>query len=325
MRRRAFNALFAIAFTTPRLVLAQERAKLARIGYLGLAPAAGYAPRVDALRAGLHDLGYIEGRNLSFEFRWAEDPQQMPKLAAELVSAGVDVIFTPSSMETGAALETTKTLPVIFGAHADPVGVGHVGSLSRPGGNATGMTMLLTDLVAKELEALKEALPNARRFGVLFASSAPSHVPALQAAERAARRLDVELRHAPVRNDEELRDAIPQLARDGVDGFMVFATPLTFLARGPIAELAIRHRLPSVFGTKDNVVAGGLMSYAPDAAALTRRAAVFVDRVLKGEKPADLPVEQATRYELTINLKTAQALGLTIPPTLLARADEVIE
>ena len=248
----------------------------------------------------------------------------MPKLASELVSAGVDVIFTPSSMETGAALETTKTVPVIFGAHADPVGVGHVASLSRPVGNATGMTMLLTDLVAKELEALKEALPNARRFGVLFASSAPSHVPALEAAERALDGL-MSSSPCPVRNDDELRDAIPQLAQDGVDGFMVFATPLTFLARGPIAELAIRHRLPTVFGTKDNVVAGGLMSYAPDAAALTRRAAVFVDRVLKGEKPADLPVEQATRYELTINLKTAQALGLTIPPTLLARADEVVE
>ena len=163
MRRRAFVCGLVSAAAAPCLVLAQERAKLARIGYLGLAPAAGYVPRVDALRAGLRDLGYIEGQNLSLEFRWAETP----KLAAELVSAGVDVIFTPSSMETGAALETTKTVPVIFGAHADPVGVGHVGSLSRPGGNATGMTMLLTDLVAKELEALKEALPNARRFGVL--------------------------------------------------------------------------------------------------------------------------------------------------------------
>ena len=162
MRRRAFNALFAIAFTTPRLVLAEERREARAHRLHGLAPAAGYAPRVDALRAGLHDLGYIEGRNLSFEFRWAETPQQMPKLAAELVSAEVDVIFTPTSMETGAALETTKTVPVIFGAHADPVGVGHVASLSRPGGNATGMTMLLTDLVAKELEALKEALLETR-------------------------------------------------------------------------------------------------------------------------------------------------------------------
>src|SRR5829696_2714914 len=176
----------------------------------------------------------------------------MPKLAAELVSAEVDVIFTPTSMEAGAALETTKTVPVIFGAHADPVGVGHVGSLSRPGGNATGMTMLLTDLVAKELEALKEALPNARRFGVLFASTAPSHVPALEAAETAARQLAVALRHAPVRSDSDLRDAIPSMARDGVDGLMVFAPPLMVSTRARLDELAIRHRLPSVFGAKDN-------------------------------------------------------------------------
>src|SRR5215212_6011264 len=187
------------------------------------------------------------------------------------------------------------------------------------------MTMLLTDLVAKELEAFKEALPQASRFGVLFASTAPSHVPALEAAETAARQLGVALRRAPVRNEDELRDAIPSLAQEGVDGFMVLATPLMVLTRVRIAELAIRHRLPSVFGAKDNVLAGGLMSYAPDAAALTRRAATFVDRILKGEKPSDLPVEQATRYELTINLNTAKALGLTIPPTLLARADEVIE
>src|SRR4051794_11363427 len=189
MRRRVFVCGLTSAAVAPCLALAQDRTKIARIGYLGLAPAAAFAPRVEALRAGLRDLGYVEGRNLSLEFRWAKSPQQMPELAAELVRAGVDVIFAPSSTETGAALETTKTVPVVFGAHADPVGVGHVTSLARPGGNATGMTMLLTDLVAKELEALKEALPQARRFGVLFASTAPSHVPALEAAETAARQL----------------------------------------------------------------------------------------------------------------------------------------
>jgi putative tryptophan/tyrosine transport system substrate-binding protein len=324
MRRREFVCGLASAAAAPCLALAQDRAKVARIGYLGLAPAAGFAPRVEALRAGLRDLGYVEGRNLSLEFRWAESPQQMPQLAAELVRAGVGLIFAPSSTETGAALETTKTVPVVF-THADPVGVGHVASLARPGGNATGMTMLLTDLVTKELEVFKEALPQARRFGVLFASTAPSHVPALEAAETAARQLAVALRHAPVRSESDLRDAIPSMAQDGVDGLMVFATPLMVSTRARIAELAIRHRLPSVFGAKDNVLAGGLMSYAPDILDLTRRAASYVDRILKGERPSDLPVEQATRYELTINLNTAKALGLTIPPTLLARADEVIE
>jgi ABC-type uncharacterized transport system substrate-binding protein len=325
MNRRGFIVLLPSAIFAPDLALAQERAKTARVGYLGLAPAASFAARVEALRAGLRELGYVEGENLSFEFRWAEAPDQMPELAAELVRAGVEVIFAPSSTETAAALKATKTVPVVFAAHADPVGVGHVASLARPGGNATGMTMLLTDLAGKELEALKEALPNAKRFGVLFASTAPSHIPALGAAEAAARSLGVELRLAPVRAEEDFGDAFAKMTQDGVDGFMVLATPLTYSRRALLADLAVKHRLPSVFGAKENVVAGGLMSYAPDAADLTRRAASYVDRILKGAKPADLPVEQATRYELSINLKTAKALGLTIPPTLLARADEVIE
>jgi len=326
MRRRDVIALIgAMVAATPGAGLAQDRTKVARVGYLGPAPAASFAPRVEALRAGLRELGYVEGRNLSFEFRWAQTPDQMPALAAELLHVGVDVIYVPSSLETGAALAATKTVPVVFGAHADPVGVGHVASLARPGGNATGLTMLLTDVAAKELEALREALPNAKRFGVLFASAAPSHIPALDAAETAARSLGVELRRVPFRGEEDFEDAFAKMAQDGIDGFMVLATPLTFSRRTLLADLAITHRLPSVFGTKDNVLAGGLMSYAPNHRDLTGRAATYIDKILKGAKPADLPVEQATRYELAINLKTAKALGLTIPPALLARADEVIE
>ena len=185
--------------------------------------------------------------------------------------------------------------------------------------------MLLTDLVGKELEVLKEALPKARRFGVLYTAAAPSHVPAVDAAETAARSLGVELRKVPVRGEEDFPVAFTTMAQASVDGFMVLASPIFLSRRTLLADLAIQYRLPSMIGTKDNVLAGLLMSYAPDANDLTRRAAVYVDRILKGEKPAQLPVEQATRYELTINLKTAKALGLTIPPTLLARADEVIE
>jgi putative ABC transport system substrate-binding protein len=325
MRRRAIITFLSGALAAPHLVFAQQRTTVARVGYLGPAPAASFAPRVEAFRAGLRELGYVEGRNLKLEFRWAGTPRDMPDLAAELVRSGVDLIFAPSSTETAAALATTKTVPVVFGAHADPVGVGHVASLARPGGNATGMTMLQTDVVAKELEALKEALPHARRFGVLFASVAPSRIPALEAGETAARRLGIELHRMPVQSEEDFHPAFAQMARDGLDGFMVLATPLTLSGRALIAELAIKHRLPSVFGTKDNVLAGGLMSYAADANALTLRAVSYIDRILRGEKPADLPVEQATRYELVINLKTAKALGLTVPPTLLARADEVIE
>jgi len=325
MRRREVIAFLSGALAAPYLVLAQERTKVARVGYLGPAPAASFAPRVEALRAGLRELGYVERRKLSFEFRWAEAAHQMPELAAELVRAGVDVIVVPSSLETAAALATTKTVPVVFAAHADPVGVGHVASLAQPGGNATGLTMLLTDITANQLEALKEALPNARRFGVLFAPTAPSHIPALKAAEAAAHSLGVELRMAPVRAEEDFDGAFANMVQGGVDGFMALATPLTFSRRALLAELALKHRLASVFGTKDNVRAGGLMSYAPDPNDLTRQAAAYIDKILKGAKPAELPVEQASRYELIINLRTAKALGLAIPPTLLARADEVIE
>jgi putative tryptophan/tyrosine transport system substrate-binding protein len=280
---------------------------------------------VEALRAGLRELGYVEGTNLNFAFRWADAANQMPELAAELVRAGVEVIFVPSSTETAAVLEATKTVPVVFATHADPVGIGHVASLARPGGNATGLTMLLTEMVAKELEALKEALPNARRFGVLFTPTAPSHIPALEAAERAGRRLQVELRMVPVRSEGDFQDAFATMVRDRVDGFIVIGSSLTFSRRALLADLAIKHRLPSVFGTKDNVFAGGLISYAPDLRDLYRRAATYVDKILRGVKPADLPVEQASSYELVINLKTAKTLGIDIPPTLLARADEVIE
>src|SRR5215211_2612726 len=207
MRRREFVCGLASAAAAPCLALAQDRAKVARIGYLGPAPATAFAPRVEALRAGLRELGYVEGRNLAFEFRWADSAQEMPGLAAELVRAGVDVIFVPSSTETAAVLGATKIVPVVFAAHADPVGVGHVASLALPGGNATGLTMLLSDLAAKELEAFKEVLPKARRFGVLFTSAAPSHIPALEAAGGAARSLGVELRHG----DEDLADAFASL------------------------------------------------------------------------------------------------------------------
>jgi len=242
MRRREFIAALAGAAASPRLVPAQERTKVARIGYLGPAPATSFAPRVEALRAGLRDLGYVEGRNLTFEFRWAEATEQMPELAAELVSAGVDVIFAQTSTETAAALKTTKTVPVVFAGHADPVGVGHVASLAKPGGNATGMTVVMTDLTAKALEALKEALPNARRFDVLFTSTAPSRIPALDAAQRAAQSLGVELRRVPVRGEEDLQGAFAQMVQDGVDGFVVLASSFTLSRRVVIADLAIEHR-----------------------------------------------------------------------------------
>src|SRR5215207_7874155 len=303
MRRRQAIALILNAVGLPHQAFAQERTKIARVGYLGPAPAENFARRVEALRAGLRDLGYVEGTNLSFEFRWANAPDELPELAAELIRARVDVIVVPSSTETAAVLKTTNSVPVVFTAHADPVGVGHIQSLARPGGNATGMSMFFTEVVAKQLEALKEALPSATRFGVLFVPTVPSHTLGLEAAQRAARTLGVELQTVPVRRDEDFPGALAALTQGrGVDGLLVLLTPFTISRRELLADLAVTHRLPTAFGSKDNVRAGGLLSYAPDTGDMARQAAPYVHRILNGENPADLPVEQASRLELTINL-----------------------
>jgi len=221
--------------------------------------------------------------------------------------------------------KATKTIPIVFATHADPVSLGHVESLARPGGNTTGLSMLLTELVAKELEMMKEALPHVTRFGVLLTSTAPSHRPASQAAEATAQKLKVQILTASVRSVDDLDGVLSTMARDRVSGVLAVASPLTRAHRTRLAELLLKHRLAGMFGTRENVEAGGLMSYAPDLVDLTRRAAIYIDKILKGAKPADLPVEQASRYELVINLKTAKTLGITIPRSVLLRADQVIE
>jgi ABC-type uncharacterized transport system substrate-binding protein len=273
----------------------------------------------------LRQLGYVEGKNLIVEFRWAETVDQLPKLAAELVRMNVDVIFAPASTETEAARQATKTIPIVFANHADPVGVGHVASLARPGGNITGLSVLLTDLVAKQLEILKEAVPQATRISVLFSPTAPSHRPALQALETAGQTLGVQLQLVPVRTVEDFDGAFAMMAREHVGGCLVVAAPIFFSHRARVAELALKHLLPATFGGREYVEAGGFMTYSGDLNDLVRRAAAYIDKILKGAKPADLPVEQASKYELVINLKAAKALGLQVPPLLLARADEVIE
>jgi putative ABC transport system substrate-binding protein len=325
MRRREFITLVCGAAAWPHLVRAQQGERLRRIGFLGPAPASSYLPRVDALRAGLRDLGYVEGKNIAFEFRWAETIDRLPELAAELVHMNVDVIFASTSTESEAASQATKAIPIVFATHADPVGVGHAKSLARPGGNITGLTMLLTDLVTKEMEILKEALPQATRIGVIFSSTAPSHIPALQAIETAAATLGVKIEAVPFREVEDFEGAFATMERARVDGFLVVSTSRTFSARILLAELAMKHRLPGIFGTKGNVVAGGLMSYAPDLDDLTRRSAIYIDKLFRGANAGDLPVEQASKYQFVINLKTAKVLGIDVPAALLSRADEVIE
>jgi putative ABC transport system substrate-binding protein len=325
MRRRGFIRLLGGAAAWPLAARAQQPAKIPRIGFLKLGLASAYANWVEALQTGLRERGYIKGRNIVIEFRWAETVDQLPELAADLVRMNVDVIFALASTETEAARQATKTIPIVFGSHADPVGLGHVASLAQPGGNLTGLTVVQTDLTAKALELLKEAVPQVTRIGALFNPAAPSHRPTLQALETAGEKLGVQLLMAPVRTVDDFDGAFATMARERVGGFFVSTEAVTVSNRARLAGLALKHQLPGMFGVRDNVEAGGLMSYAPDHHDLTRRAAAYIDKILKGAKPADLPVEQASRYYLVINLKTAKAIGLTVLPSLLARADEVIE
>jgi putative tryptophan/tyrosine transport system substrate-binding protein len=325
MRRREFIGFVGVVLASPIVARAQQPAKIARVGYLAFGTAAAAATRIEALRAGLNNLGYIEGQNIAIEFRFGSI-EQLPQLAEELVQLHVDIIFVSSSTETGAASQATKMIPIVFATHADPVGTGHVASLARPGGNIAGLSVLLSELTAKALEILKEVVPEAKRFGALSSPTAPSHVPTMRAAEDAAERLGVTLHTALVWAAEEYEEAFAKMARADVQAVFVSALALTARSRPDLlAQLALKYRLPSMFGTRDNVAAGGLMCYGPDLVDLHRRAATYIDKILKGSKPADLPVEQASQYQLIINLKTVKALGITIPPAVLSRADEVIE
>jgi putative tryptophan/tyrosine transport system substrate-binding protein len=324
MNRREFiTVLGGAAAAWPLAAGAQQPAKV--VGVLNLGPASAWSSRVAALRAGLRDLGWVEGKNIVLEFRWADNVDQLPRFAAELVRMNVDVIFAPSSTMVEPAHQATKTIPIVFSNHADPIGTGHVASLPRPGGNITGLSELATELNAKALEMLKDAVPQATRIGVLWNPTTPSQVPGLQSVKAAGERLGLTLHMVPAATVEDFDGAFVSMARENVAAVFVVPAPIQVMHRARLAELALKHRLPTMFESKENVEAGGLMSYGADRNDLSRRAALYIDKILKGAKPADLPVEQASKYQLVINLKTAKALGLELPPSLLARADEVIE
>ena len=325
VRRRDFITFLGGAVAAwPRAAWAQ-RSTPPVVGFLGFGTASASANRVEALREGLRELGYVEGKSINIEFRWAETADELRERAAELVRMNVDVIFATSSTEVGAAKEVTKAIPIVFATHADPVGTGHVTSLPRPGGNITGLSVMQSDLTAKALAILKETVPQATRFGVFWNSTVASGRPTLQSAEAAGTKLGIQISSVPVRTSKDFDGAFATMARERVGGVFVAASTLTRVERTPLAQLAIKYRLPSMFGTRENVEAGGLMSYAPDQADLTRRAATYIDKILKGDKPAGLPVEQASKYRLAINLSTAKLLGLHLPPTLLALADDLID
>jgi putative tryptophan/tyrosine transport system substrate-binding protein len=326
MERRQFIKLAGgAAVAWPMAARAQQSAKVWRIGYLGFGPASSWTSQVEALRTGLRDLGYIDGKNMTIEFRWADRADQTFDLAAQLVRMNVDVIFAPASTQVEPARRATNTIPIVFAQHADPVGLGDVTSLSRPGGNITGMSMLLTEISVKELEILREALPNAVRVGVLWNPTTPSHPTALKALGTASEKLGVQLIFAPAGTVSEIQDAFATMSRERVSGVLVLSSPVYSAQGALLAELQMKHRLPEIFANRANVDAGGLVSYGADLNDLYRRAASYVDKIFKGTKPADLPVEQASKYLLVFNLKTAKALDITIPPNVLARADEVIE
>jgi putative tryptophan/tyrosine transport system substrate-binding protein len=321
-RRKAVLVLLALGVAP---LDGQPAGKVYRIGFLWDSPAA-FPDAIEAFRQGLRDLGYVEGRNVVIEYRWAEGkPERIRELAEELVRLKVDVIMAPSSIYTGAAKRATSTIPIVFLSHADPLGSGHIASLGHPGGNVTGVSLMMTETNVKGLELFKEAVAGLSLVAVIWDPATPSHGPGLKAVEAAGPSLGLRILSVPVRSATEYESAFSTMLREHADAVLVLSTPLFIAGAKPLAELALRHKLPSLFGPKHHVMAGGLMSYSPDRPTMYRRGAIFVDKILRGAKPADLPVEQPTKFELVINLRTAQAIGLTIPKSVLTRADELIQ
>jgi ABC-type uncharacterized transport system substrate-binding protein len=305
----------------PLAAEAQQAGKVARIGVLVATSAASASPRIEIFRKALREHGYVEGKNIAFEYRYAEGKlDRLPELAAELVGLKVDVIVTASASAVQVAKKATSTIPIVFYALADPVATGLVESLARPGQNITGLSIQGPELDGKRLELLKEAVPKTGRVAVLFGPAYPR-----KETEIAAQALGIQIISLPVRGLGDFEPAFETARKGNADALLTSPHPLINTVRERIVEFAAKNRLPAMYGGPEFVDAGGLMSYAPSYTDLIRRAATYVDKILKGAKPADLPVEQPTKFELVINLKTAKALGLSIPQTLLLRADQVIE
>lgn len=316
--------LLATQLTAAR---AQPTAKVYRIGFLLTAARNEVEDLSRVLDDGLKELGYVEGRNIVLERRFAGGAQdRLPALAAELVRLNVDVIVTGSNPVIAAVQQATQTIPVVMAASRDPVGAGFIASVARPGGNITGLSNdPAPEIVGKNLELFKEAVPRASRVALLWNPVPPGADTYKKIVETAARKLAITLQVVEVRRRDELESAFAAMVRERADGLMVLPDPVTFTARSQVVLLAAKHRLPAVYWQREYVDIGGLMSYGSSLAYQFRRAAVYVDRILRGAKPGDLAVEQATKFELVINLNTAKTLGLTIPPSLRLRADYIIE
>jgi putative ABC transport system substrate-binding protein len=312
--------------TTGPAVQAQQPTKVPRIAYLGGASPAPIAYRTQAFRQRLRELGYVEGKNVVFEFRYAEEKlDRLPALAAELVRLKVDVIATAGGTSTRAAKEATTSIPIIMVQDNDPVGNGFVASLARPGGNITGLATLAPEVSGKRLELLKEVVPTLSRVAVFGTSSNPGNTQSLKETEIAAREFGLQLQHVDVLKKDDIDTAFQAAANKRAGAILVLVSVVLNSYRKQAVELALKNRIPVIYPILDFVEAGGLMSYGVSFVDLHRRAADYVDKILKGARPADLPVEQPTTFEFIINLKAAKQIGLTIPPNVLARADRVIK
>jgi putative ABC transport system substrate-binding protein len=320
--RRAFCSML---LALPVAARAQQATKIPRIGFLGATTLPATSARIEAFRHGLRELGYIEGKNIVIEYRWAEGKiERLPDLAAELVRLKVDVIVTSSAAPTRAAKEATSTIPIVMANDNDPVGIGHVASLARPGGNVTGVSTYAPEISGKQLELLKEVVPKLSRVAVLGTSTNSGYAQVLREIELAAKAFGVKIQNLDVLDPKDLETRFREASKGRADAVIVLASPVVS-QRTQFAELAVKNRLPAIYPQSEYMEAGGLMYYGANTADLFRRAATYVDKILKGRTPADLPVEQPMKFEFIISLKAAKQIGLTIPPNVLVRATRVIK
>jgi putative ABC transport system substrate-binding protein len=325
MKRRAFIAGLGGAAAWPVVARGQQAAKLPIIGFLGQSTPSVERERLAAFLKRLRELGWIEGRTVAIEYAWGEgSSERFAQIAADFVRLKVDVMVTSGTATVVAAKQATSVIPIVFAVAGDPIANNLVESLARPGGNVTGLSTVATDLAGKRVELLREVVPGLLRLAIIGNLSNPLSVLEMREVQAAASKFDLEAAEFGIRRAEDVAHAFDAL-NGRADALYVVADPLVNTNRGRIHTLAMRARLPAIYNAREHVEAGGLMSYGPNFQELYWRAAGFVDRILRGAKPADLPVEQPTKFEFAVNLKTAKALGLEIPPTLLARADEVIE
>ena len=316
--------MVGLAFASVHVAEAQQPKKVPRIGVLAQGSQSSYAPLNDAFQQGLHELGYNEGKNIVIEYRYAEgEPDRLPGLVVELVRLNVDVIVTSTTPAHQAAKQATTTIPIVMAQSSDPIGEGFVESLARPGGNITGLSSITQELGGKRLELFKEAVPRISRLAVIWSS--PTPVLMMKEIESTARALSIQIQSVEVRSADDFNNIFSAMTKKRPNALFIIRTPLTRIHARPIIDFAAKSRLPTMYDDRLFVEAGGLMSYGVNIADLYRRAATYVDKILKGAKPADLPVEQPTKFELVINLNTAKQIGLNIPQSVLFRADRVIK